>query len=50
MHIDAIDDRRRIVALRVAAHKVGHQIAGQRTVGEMGQVQVGEKIHSDDIL
>ena len=45
MHIDAVDDLRRIVALRVAAHEVGHQVAGQRTVGEMGQVQVGEKIH-----
>ena len=45
MHKDAVDDLRRIVALRVAAHEVGHQVAGQRTVGEMGQVQVGEKIH-----
>ncbi|CEL86843.1 hypothetical protein KVR801_360145 [Klebsiella variicola] len=45
MHIDAVDDLRRIVALRVAAHKIGHQVAGQRAVGEMGEMQVGEKIH-----
>ncbi|UMX91536.1 hypothetical protein MJ579_06520 [Klebsiella pneumoniae] len=43
MRLDAVDDLRRMaVALRVAAHEVGHQVAGQRTVGEMGQ-QVGEK-------
>ncbi len=43
MHIDAVNNLRRIVALRVAAHKVGHQIAGQRTVGEMGQCRWARK-------
>ena len=34
-----------IIARGIAAHKVGQQIAEQRTVCESGEMKVGEKIH-----
>ena len=45
MQMNTVNDGGRIVLLRVAAHKIGQQIARQRAVGEVCEMQVSEKIH-----
>jgi len=45
VHMDAGNYLRRIVFIRIAANKIGQQITGKRTVGEVCEVQVREKIH-----
>ncbi len=47
VHVNSRHDIRRVKRVRFAAHKVRHQVAGQRTLRKMREVQMGEKIHND---